>query len=77
MSDNTEIQWYPIVYDEYSYVPTVEEFIEDCKNGSFNDYDGTGYWSSNSKRTSIPISCNDLAKGKVLPGYTHICWFNK
>jgi hypothetical protein len=73
----SEVKWYPIMYDEYSYVPTVEDFIEDCKNGSFNNDDGTGYWSDTLRRTNIPIDCRELAKGIVLPGYTHVCWFNK
>jgi hypothetical protein len=60
-----------------AYLPAVEEFIEDCESGMFINDDGSGYWANPPKMTRIPVDCRELAKGKVLPGYTHIAWFNK
>jgi len=32
--------------EDQVYLPTVEEFIEDCSSGMFINDDGSGYWAN-------------------------------
>jgi hypothetical protein len=62
---------YNIIAD--GYLLTREEFIEDCKNKFFTDYDGYGYPVKNGKVATIKIFPSQL---NIPEDATHIIWFN-
>jgi predicted metal-dependent HD superfamily phosphohydrolase len=64
---------------DYGDIFTIKEFNRHVNQGSFIDYDGSGYYGNDVESTHIPISCKDIASKKAdIPRYcTHIHWFNK
>ena len=54
-------------------VYTTAEFIEDVKRGSFNSFDGDGYFHDGEKETDISV-WNRLVNSS---DYPYVCWYNK
>jgi hypothetical protein len=54
-----------------------EEFVERCKNGFFVDYDGHGYYASETEMSDVLALPSDVTHGKVFHGFSHVMWFNK
>lgn len=54
----------------------VDEFIQSCKEGHFNDHDGQGFFGNgttyNENRPVVPSTVGVLAP---LAEETHVCWF--
>lgn len=60
---------------DYADVMTVEEYLENVKNGGFIDYDGYGYAVKGDKMSDkIKVWPSDET---VPHGATHIAWFNR
>ena len=60
---------------------TINEFHRECKNGSFIDYDGFGYFCTDLEQTELrvyPSLMNELVAvlAKSL-GMTQINWYNR
>lgn len=62
---------------------TLEEFVERVKDGSFIDYDGSGYYAFKvgdhhpgqvSNQVARP---SEILKGNVDCYWTHVAWYNK
>ena len=64
---------------DYADVFTLKDFIECCKMGGFNDYDGSGCYGVEGAESNIPVDCSELAAGIVDSKFpwTHVFWYNK
>ena len=56
---------------------TLDEFINDCKEGFFTDYDGSGCYSTEDKQTNLPIYPSSIMSGTYRTDFSHVYWFNK
>lgn len=58
---------------------TIEDFYEEVKSGSFNDYDGHGYASDGKMYDgNFQIYPSDIAVWRISkPEFSYIAWFNK
>lgn len=54
---------------------TVEEFIQSCESGVFNDYDGFGNPVKAGFVADLPIYALD--RDHIPADATHILWFNR
>lgn len=59
----------------------LEEFIEDCKNGCFIDYDGFGYYSnSNTDHEDLDelrVYPSQITAGIINHDYKYVHWYNR
>ena len=56
---------------------TLDEFINDCKEGFFTDSDGSGYYGTEDKQTNLPIYPSSIMSGTYRTDFSHVYWFNK
>lgn len=68
-----------IVFDKQwkGNLMTIEEFVEDCKNGSLIDSDGYGYYATEIGKSDILIYPSDVIEDKFRKDFSHVIWFNK
>lgn len=55
----------------------IDEFVESCHDGSFNDDDGYGYYATETTMSDTRITPSDITFGSYDKTFTHIVWFNK
>lgn len=55
---------------------TTAEFAEYVERGSFNPYDGNGYFHDGEKETTISV-WNQQITSKEAMRYPYVCWYNK
>lgn len=55
---------------------TLDEFIEQIKQGSINRYDGNGYFHDGENETDISVWDISLNRMNTI-NYPYICWYNK
>ena len=62
-------------------VLTLDEFIEDCNNGYFIDYDGFGYYSNSrtqhDDRDELRVYPSQITQGVINRDYTYVHWYNR
>lgn len=62
-------------------VLTLDEFIEDCKNGYLIDYDGFGYYSNSTSehedRDELRVYPSQITQGVVNRDYKYVHWYNR
>ena len=58
---------------------TIDRFMVMCKSGYLIDYDGVGYFGTETTESEQQVSCKDLASGTVVPDpkHTHVHWYNR
>lgn len=56
---------------------TLEEFIDNCNNGLLIDYDGFGYYATETGKSDIMIYPSDIAMDKYRKDFSHVIWFNR
>ena len=56
---------------------TMDDFKEDCLNGSFIDYDGFGYYSDGEMESDIHILPSDIKSGCVRDDFDYVVWYNR
>ena len=61
----------------YGTVMDLEDFIEDCKVGNFIDYDGSGNYVRDGKKSDINIYPSDVEYDAVRKDFDQIIWFNR
>ena len=61
----------------YGTLYTLKDFISLCNDGTFMDYDGTGYYSINNRYTASIVSPSDVLANRIDKRYTHVLWFNR
>lgn len=54
----------------------INEFIDDCKLGMFCDYDGIGYYGTETHRSDIYANPSELVKN-ARKDFKYIYWYNK
>jgi hypothetical protein len=59
------------------HVLTINEFIEQVKQGYFIDYDGYGCYVKDNKVTNIEILPSDIKYNAIRKEFNTIVWFNK
>lgn len=63
---------------DYGDKMTLAEFIDACKWGMFIDYDGFGYYATDTQMTDIIVYPSDITiRKEVKQEYSHVVWFNK
>lgn len=72
---------YPVelnVYDNKNgELFSIEEFIDYCESGAFIDYDGTGYYATETLKSYIEICPSDIKRGIYRKDFTHVVWYNR
>ena len=58
-------------------IMSIEQFIEFCKDGSFIDYDGSGYYCIDNKMSDIVIYPSDVISNNIRQGFDKIVWYNR
>jgi hypothetical protein len=63
----------------YGNLYTLEEFMENCRNGGFIDYDGFGNFATAKEMYNKEVYPSDVLKKnfKPQPEFTHVMWFNR
>ena len=56
---------------------TLAEFVNDCQEGYFIDYDGWGHYGTETMESDLSICPSDIIKGNYRKDFTHIYWYNK
>ncbi len=58
---------------------TVAEFTEMCEAVHLIDYDGVGYFSTETTESDELVSIAEMAHGGagIDPQYTHVRWYNR
>lgn len=57
---------------------TLKEFISACKCGGFINYDGFGYYATETEQSDIEIYPSDITKNKnYRKDFTHVKWYNR
>ncbi len=62
---------------DYGDLMTLDEFIENCEDGLFIDYDGFGHYATATEMSSIEVCPSDITTGDIRREWTHVCWFNR
>lgn len=72
------VQDYNLVpHDDIGDLFTIEEFIDICKTGYLSDYDGSGFYATDTEQSNIYISPGDIFADKYRKDFTHVKWYNK
>lgn len=56
---------------------SLKDFIDTCHMGGFNDYDGYGYYTTETHVTCIVIKPSDVFSRNFNCKYPNIMWLNK
>lgn len=56
---------------------TLKKFVDCCKCGGFIDYDGFGYYATETQESSIKISPSDVTNNKYRKDFPYIIWYNR
>jgi hypothetical protein len=58
---------------------TIAEFTKMCEARHLIDYDGEGYFATETVESGEQVSCEEMAKGvgPANPKYTHVRWYNR
>lgn len=56
---------------------TIDEFINDCKEGYFIDSDGYGCYGTEDKRTDLPIYPSSIISDIYRTDFSYVYWLNK
>ena len=65
----------PINKDSGSFM-TLDEFKR-LAGIFFSDYDGSGYYATETQVSSVPCVPSDIYNGYVRKDFTHVMWYNK
>ncbi len=55
----------------------LREFINNCKNNSFIDYDGFGYYATKELITNKIVHPSDIINNRIDRNFSYIVWFNR
>ena len=62
----------------YGTLMPFDEFMKCCKYGPiFTDDDGSGYYATEDKMSSIPIAPSDIMADIYRNDFAYVMWFNK
>lgn len=70
------ITWEPL--PDFGDLMPIKEFIRDCNDGSFMDYDGHGYLATKTEMSNLLIRPSFIKQIiEEWPGFPYVMWFNK
>lgn len=55
----------------------MDEFIGYCKDGSFIDSDGSGFYATQTESTDLQINPSWVLKGRIRKDFNYVIWYNK
>lgn len=61
----------------YGYVMTIDDFVENVEDGYFIDYDGSGVFLDSEGKRHEYIRCNAKWLKTHQNDYKYVLWFNK
>lgn len=70
-----EVKMEPI--DEHGELMTLEDFLEHCEHHWLIDYDGFGYYATETEMTNIKVKPSHVKRGTIDNSWSHIVWFNR
>ena len=82
-ADALDLEYRMLLEPEYSELPSygnvirLEEFIEICETGGFIDYDGSGEYVKDGKKSNITVLPSDIKAGKIRKEFDSVIWFNR
>jgi hypothetical protein len=56
---------------------TIEEFSRRVKTDMLVDYDGSGYYATESKASNVRAFPSEIVAGNINRKFTHVMWYNK
>ena len=62
---------------DYGEVMSLDEFISNCNDGGFIDYDGSGNYVKDGKKSNITIYHSDVKNGNIRNDFDSVIWFNR
>jgi hypothetical protein len=62
---------------DYGYKFTLEEFREAVERGMFIDWDGSGYYATETEMSELRARPSAIRVGEIERDFTHVVWFNK
>ena len=62
---------------DYAHLMTVDAFVADVKAGNYIDYDGMGYYATETEMSRLRARPSVMVTGEVSKTFTHVAWFNK
>lgn len=62
---------------DYGDLMVIESFISNCECGGFIDYDGHGYYATETKMSDMMVLPSDIKHGNINKDFTHVVWFNR
>lgn len=62
---------------DFGSLMSLKDFIENCKDGSFIDYDGSGRYVKDGKESNISIYPSDVKNKSIRTDFDQIIWFNR
>ncbi len=76
MKHTIEIELEP--WPDYGDKFTIDEFVQEVRNGNFINYDGSGYYATEQGMSRIPAIPSEIGYTRWgMKGFTHVAWFNK
>lgn len=63
--------------EDLGHIMPLQEFIDNCNDGGFIDYDGWGYYVKDGKKSDITIIPSDIKHNKVRKDFDTIVWLNR
>ena len=64
------------IKSDYGTHMTLEEF-KGAAVTFFSDYDGSGYYATETEVSNIPCVPSEISDGYVRSDFTHVMWYNK
>lgn len=62
---------------DYADKMTIDEFVNDCREGYFMDYDGWGHYGTEEMESDLSIYPSDVIDENYRKDFTHVYWYNK
>lgn len=62
---------------DYGDIMSLEDFVDNCNEGGFIDYDGSGSYIKDGKESNITILPSDVKHNSIRKDFTEIVWYNK
>jgi hypothetical protein len=66
----------PIEDKNFGEFMTLEEF-KGASGVFFSDYDGSGYYATETEISNIPCVPSEICDGYIREDFTHVMWYNK
>jgi hypothetical protein len=62
---------------DYGSHMLLKDFVDCCNDGVFIDYDGAGYYATETEESDICANPSDIVCGNIRTDFSHVMWYNK